>query len=324
MKLVKINDLFEIKNGNGFELINMEETEPNEIYTCNFISRTEKNNGISARVEMTDIDPFPANTISVAVGGSVLATFLQSEPYYTGFHIQVLIPKKEYTQIEMLFYAYCIRQNKYRYNYGRQANKTLKNIEIPETMPKEWQYLSVEKINTLKKEPILDKKIELGVARWKYFETNEIFNNIEIAKSTDLNTLEEVENGVPYVGRSRDRNGVTSFIEDGYFINELKSKGQCLTVAMVGDSTCSTFWQEKDFIASQNIMILRSKEMNKYTSLFISQIIYAEKYRFSYGRTLSKTNFENTPLKLPTTPQGQPDWQFMEDYIKSLPYSKSI
>jgi hypothetical protein len=151
MKLVKISDLFEVKNGNGFELINMEEVDQNEPYSCNFISRTEKTNGISARVELTDIDPFPANTISVAVGGSVLATFLQSEPYYTGFHIQVLLPKKKYTQIEMLFYAYCIRQNKYRYNYGRQANSTLKNIEIPETMPGEWQHLSLKKINTLKK-----------------------------------------------------------------------------------------------------------------------------------------------------------------------------
>ena len=29
-------------------------------------------------------------------------------------------------------------------------------------------------------------------------------------------------------------------------------------------------------------------------------------------------------IKLPVTSSGEPDWQFMEDYIKSLPYSKNI
>ena len=29
-------------------------------------------------------------------------------------------------------------------------------------------------------------------------------------------------------------------------------------------------------------------------------------------------------IKLPVTPSGEPDWKFMEDYIKSLPFSKNI
>ena len=31
----------------------------------------------------------------------------------------------------MLFYCVCLRANKYRYNYGRQANRTLKDIMLP-------------------------------------------------------------------------------------------------------------------------------------------------------------------------------------------------
>ena len=33
---------------------------------------------------------------------------------------------------------------------------------------------------------------------------------------------------------------------------------------------------------------------------------------------------EDTDIKLPVTPNGEPDWRFMEDYIKSLPYSKNL
>ena len=35
------------------------------------------------------------------------------------------------TEQEMLFYCAAIEQNKYQYSYGRQANKTLKNILVP-------------------------------------------------------------------------------------------------------------------------------------------------------------------------------------------------
>ena len=64
--------------------------------------------------------------------------------------------------------------------------------------------------------------------------------------------------------------------------------------------------------------------MNKYIGLFLCMVIDAEKYRFSYGRTLTKTYFTSSKIKLPATKEGKPDWQWMEDYIKSLPYSNCI
>src|SRR3989338_8030258 len=143
MKLVKISDLFDVVYGVNLELVNIEESEKKNKDSVNFVSRTEKNNGISAYVEIIDeIEPNPAYTISVAGGGSVLATFFQQEQYYSGRDIYILIPKKHFSEIEMIFYSYCIRKNKYRYNYGRQANKTLPDILIPERMPTEWQNLN--------------------------------------------------------------------------------------------------------------------------------------------------------------------------------------
>ncbi|MCZ9892481.1 restriction endonuclease subunit S [Brachyspira hyodysenteriae] len=91
------------------------------------MSRGAKNNGVAARVKLlNNMKLNKSNTISVAVSGSVLEAFLQKEPYYTGYHIFILEPKLELSDIEMLFYCMCIRANKYKYNYGRQANRTLK------------------------------------------------------------------------------------------------------------------------------------------------------------------------------------------------------
>ena len=126
--LVKLSEIFDIENSKSLELINCEEEE-NGI--C-FVSRTSANNGVIARIkQLDDLEPMPANAITVALGGSVLSSFYQEEPFYTSFHIACLYPKTEMSKEEMLYYCAIIEHNKYRYNFGRQANKTLKNILVP-------------------------------------------------------------------------------------------------------------------------------------------------------------------------------------------------
>ena len=102
-----------------------------------FISRTAQANGVVGLVDRVDgVAPFPAGYITVALGGSVLSSFVQKGPFYTAFHIMVLEPRREMSLQEKLFYCMCIQNNAYRYSYGRQANKTLRNIDIPDTVPK--------------------------------------------------------------------------------------------------------------------------------------------------------------------------------------------
>ena len=61
--------------------------------------------------------------------------------------------------------------------------------------------------------------------------------------------------------------------------------------------------------------------MNAYSALFLTTIINKEKYRFNYGRKWDKELMESSKIKLPINEQGEPDWQWIEDYIKGLPYS---
>jgi hypothetical protein len=139
-ELVKISDLFYVHYGVNLELINVEQCDYLDDDAIYFVSRTENNNGVSSVVrKMLGVEPNPAHTISVAGGGSVLSSFYQPLPYYSGRDLYYLLPKKELSITEMLYYAYCISLNKYKYSYGRQANKTLKDILIPAEMPKELE-----------------------------------------------------------------------------------------------------------------------------------------------------------------------------------------
>ena len=64
--------------------------------------------------------------------------------------------------------------------------------------------------------------------------------------------------------------------------------------------------------------------MNKYVAMFLCSLIRLERWRFNYGYNLSLTRNNELKIKLPVDENGEPDWEFMEEYVKSLPYSSSI
>lgn len=319
--LIKISDIFNLNYGNSLELINLEKCSSTDYNSIPFVSRSEKNNGVSAFVyEMIDIETNPKHTLTVALGGSVLSTFYQPLPFYTGFHVLVLSPKKKMSVEEMLFYAKCISSNKYKYSYGRQANKTLKDLLIPKSTPKKLiDILSRFKTNLeqdLKQKPVINKKIKLDTNNWKYFPLIDLFT-ITGSKTTPKQELEEIGIGMfPNVTTQATNNGVDNF----YDVHT--EDGNVLTIDSAVLGYCS--FQPLKFSASDHVEKLIPKfEMNNYIAMFLVTIMNLEKYRYNYGRKASQTRIKTISIKLPEK-NGKPNFSLMEKYIKSLPYSKSL
>ena len=65
-----LHKLFDISYGNKFDLCAINEVGENNDNSISFVSRTAKNNGVSAHVERTNACPFPAGSLTVALGGS--------------------------------------------------------------------------------------------------------------------------------------------------------------------------------------------------------------------------------------------------------------
>lgn len=127
-KCVFLSDLFDVRYGTSLELNKMARSATG----INFVARTSKNNGVSAIIErLPDVEPIPGGVLTVAASGSVLETFYQEQPFYTGYHLFYLIPKTVMSRAQLLFYATCIRANQWKYSYGRQANRTLKLLPVP-------------------------------------------------------------------------------------------------------------------------------------------------------------------------------------------------
>ncbi|MEP6762920.1 MAG: hypothetical protein ABJB66_01355, partial [Gemmatimonadaceae bacterium] len=126
--MARVSDLFDVHYGVNLEF-NSLKVDADGI---NFVSRTARNNGVSARVALIDgLTPIAAGTLTVAGGGSVMETFLQPKPYYSGRDLYYLVARVPMTDAQKLYYCACLRANRYRFSYGRQANRTLREIEIP-------------------------------------------------------------------------------------------------------------------------------------------------------------------------------------------------
>jgi len=315
--IIPLKDLFKPVYGVNLELIHLEQCDKRVHDSIKFVSRTEKNNGVSAYVKrINGITPNPGHTISVAVSGSVLSSFYQEDEYYSGRDLYYLLPINEMTEKEMLFYAFCIRSNKYKYNYGRAANRTLKDILIPAEMPADFGIISLKEIPVPSSQRLLNKDIELKIENWKYFNLKKLFD-ITGTKTTSVLELEEYGNGqYPYVTTQATNNGIEAFYD--YYTEE----GNLLTMDSAVLGYCS--YQPLAFSASDHVEKLIPKfQINKYIALFLVTVINKEQYHYNYGRKCSQTRMRKVKIKLPAK-NGKPDFLFMENYIKSLPYSSSI
>jgi hypothetical protein len=132
IELVPLNSIFEIKHGNKLDLNKMSQCAPGQDAVV-FIGRSDERNGFTAFVERLDmVEPYGSGLITVALGGSALASFVQPLPFYTAQNIDVLKPRSPMSLDTKLYYCLCIAANRFRYStFGREANRTLKYLEVP-------------------------------------------------------------------------------------------------------------------------------------------------------------------------------------------------
>ncbi len=337
--MVRLDEIFEIKYGNQFDLSKMELSNGTD--GIHFISRDSNNNGCVAFVKKhKDIEPYKPGLLTVTMGGSyLLSSFVQVHEFYTAQNIKVLKPKTEMSLEEKLLYCAIIQHNRFRYHsHAREANSTFDSILVPKLDELKNKF----DLNGFNKEylpitPLSSERLQLNTKEWKWFKYDEIF---EICKGFYNKKPEENVNGeIPFIGATDSNNGITSF-HDLETIEMSSKTGQapnaplsqkmfpenCITVSNNG-SVGYAFYQNKKFTCTHDVnpLYLKGRTMNEYIAMFLCTIIEKERFRWAYGRKWRPVRMPASLIKLPakknTDNKYEPDWQWMEDYIKGLPYS---
>ncbi len=344
----------------------------------NYIGAIDSNNGIANHIAQIPIHK--GNTISLSYNGSVGEAFYQKDPYWATDDVNALYSKYEgFNELIGLFIATILRQEKYKFSYGRKwtlDNMNITIIKLPAKHNKDgtiyidatkkysddgyvpdWKWME-EYMKSFHHKPLTTKNINtnclsLNVNQWKEFSLNKLFT----LKGGYYNNKPEhtLDGRIPFLGSTENNNGVTEFysLEDikaytktGEPDDSLQNKvypGNCIVVTVDG-SVCNAFYQKDDFTCSHSVTALypTKHELNTKQALFICTVIMGEKYRWSYGRKPHDIKkFGNSIIKLPVLHNADgtlyidetcqysengyvPDWIFMENYIKSLPYGDRI
>lgn len=311
-----LEDVFTVEYGQSLELNRLTAAEDG----VNFVSRTAKNNGVSSRVKIPEVvSPSPAGCLTVALGGTVLATFLQQEPFVCGRDVAVLTPKNpKMTTTERLWWCAVINRNAYRYSFGRQANTTLRTLRVPDELPSWLKGVTLDGVLAAHDAVVSAEAVPASVdpvtlpevSEWGTFRLGDLF---DIKRGGGKGTTE-----VPLVGASARNNGVT-----GTGTGTVYPAG-LLTVSWNG-SIGEAFYQPAPFTASGDVRVLEPKNpLTPDAALFICAVIRTEQFRYSYGRKWGLEQMKSTELRLPVTDKGTPDWALMAAYIRTLPYSGAL
>lgn len=168
-------------------------------------------------------------------------------------------------------------------------------------------------------------RYQLDTSTWKWFTIKELFGKPVSTKGT---IVADMNNGdsIVYIAAKKEENGANGRFDicgnEGYISN-----GNCIVFIQIGAGSAGySTYQPKPFIGMRGKTSCGYNEeyLNPYTGNFIVTVLDKERPRYCFGRSWTGERLEQTQIRLPVTPDGKPDWKWMEGYIKGLPYSAAL
>ncbi len=324
-----IENLFRIKKVSGLPIENYKYGK------APYISTSSTNNGLANFVFAQGKDISKGNCISVdpIKGVSFYQPFDFVGRGFSGASINLLYGDKinRYTALFICTAIEKTSEKKASYGYLFNGDRLAKaKVFLPVTNEGEPDYKFMEKYvkdreNNLKKQyavyvDILVARLYKNIKKdkeWRAFSVSEIFDTIQRGKRL---VKERQKTGkIPYVSSTALNNGVDNFIGNDVGIRKFNN---CLSLANSG-SVGSCFYEPFTFIASDHITHLKGN-YSKYQYLFMACMLnrLAEKYNFN--REINDLRIQKEKIFLPINLKGEPDYKYMEDYMKYLEQQKII
>lgn len=295
--------------------------------TIRFVSRTEMNNGCDCYVLNNGLSGIEkANAI--AIGDTTATCFYQGEDFVCGDHM--VICRADWINLHTaLFIISILKQEKYKYSYGRAfkmelISNTMLKLPAADNEP-DWNYME-QYIKSLNHNPLTtinksENVLQLNIENWKEFKVGDFFDIHPTKFIEGVSAGDCVNYGVPLVVNSAENNGIAGLCD-----MLPTEEGNIVTFSDTTDGN-TFFYQPKPFIGFAHVqgMYPKTRKWSKEELLFLSTIMmFDSKGKYSYGRKMRRDIILEIKIKLPVDKTGNPDWQFMKNYIKSLPYGDRI
>lgn len=292
-----------------------------------YICASNQNNGVNQKmspVSGDDVRPTPQDIIS---WGKQCPYFtFHEEPCVTGQGMYYIVVPK-YIPRRAIRYVITVLQSAVEGKFGysdcfigsSMDNLSIKLPSTPDGAP-DWAYMEsymanletkvADSLTLLQAAKDAEKK-KVDTREWNSFAIGALFN---IVKGKRLTKAEMKSGETPFIGSSALNNGCTAMIGN----DKNQHPENTITVCYNG-SVGETFYQDRPYIASDDVNVLYPKfTMNRQIALFIVPLIKGVSSRYDYIDKWKKEAMEADKIYLPVDKTGQPDWAYMEEYMRKV------
>ena len=161
---------------------------------------------------------------------------------------------------------------------------------------------------------------KIDTKAWKEFRLGDLF---DVVPTKGKNTY-GLEDGcdLAYIAASRENNGVNRMIAKDNMADFI-SAGNCLVFIHIGDAAAGfCHYVRDDFVGmagKTSCGYLKNHVMTETLGLFLAGVIRnVNEGLYSFGESWTGNRLMNTMLPLPATPDGQPDWAYMDAYMSEV------
>ena len=331
----KVGELFDIHPTKAYKLTNAQLLDEGDTPV---VVNSAYNNGIGGYSSLPPTETGNKVTFSDTVDANTI--FYQDKDFIGYPHVQGLYPigehAHEWNSKRLQFFVSIFRKTAIAkgFDYGNKFRRDIATeliIKLPVISKNHpnWEYMdsymqSINKraINHIQKiESIIGgSKSEIDTSNWRRFHLYDTsLFTIDSGNKLDRIKMTNNEPSVNFVGRANANNGVTDYIDR---IDEITPyEAGCMTVSLGGEYLGSCFIQDKPFYTSQNVNVLIPKHpMSDYSKHFIATMIFREgrlHYK-AFQDELNRHMKTDFTIPLPQTANGTPDWNYMEQYMRTI------
>lgn len=152
--------------------------------------------------------------------------------------------------------------------------------------------------------------LNLNDRKWNVFFLSDLFS----IKSGKRLTKSDMDIGtIPFIGATDSNNGITNWIA-----TTNSSFDRNVLGVNYNGSVVENFYHGYNCVFSDDVKRLHLKNAidNKYVLLFFKTIILKQKVKYTYGYKFNGNRMIRQKILVPVDKQGNPDYSFMEQYIK--------
>jgi len=311
--------------------LNMEGSDP----LIPYITRSEIENGINLFISNNQNKKYLCDEGNViTIGLDTQTVFYQPYKFFTGQNIQVLRHPKLNSNIS-LFLIPLLKIQMKKFNWGGNGAtlgrlvKTKMMLPVDDKSNPDWAFM-----DAYIKEKYQNKKIEyqnyayniikkikykeilsLEDKKWKAFMLHTICN---IESGRDIYENERLEGNIPYITSTSVNNGIKYYVSNK---NET-IESNAISVNRNGSVGYAFFHKYKALYSNDCRKLKLKSNKNEYVALFLTNQIMQQKVKYNYGYKMGTGRLKKQYIMLPINDNKDPDYEYMEQYIKNLIYKK--